>query len=297
MTHVREEFCLEFAGMPKLFGALVKFGVERDNAAIGVAQLLIELLAFFVLAPDLFQALHQLSILLTQRLERICGAAFLQRRRYFGELRSRDGSGTGRQVMADFDDRSLASLGLDREMMHQAAGADDTEAHAALGAILPVEDRLDIGDARSLVGDPDVEDLRRGRWIENELGTSSVRITVGVSRQLRNSGCDPGLVLSFKSQQLGQPMGALAHGDDVRLVLDRDGHDGPNFCICRHERHHFATRTVASSRCRVRSRYSTAAINVGCRAARLGYRSKVQLEAIPSEWRMTSPAVNGYSKA
>src|SRR5690242_19594987 len=114
-----------------------------------------------------------------------------------------------------------------------------------------------------------MEDLRRGRRIKDELGATATGIAEGISRQLRDCGGNPRLVLAFKSQQLGQSMRPLTYCDDVSLVLDRDRDDWPYFGTRRHDRHHLATRTVASSRCRVRSRYRMAAIRVGCRAARL----------------------------
>ena len=97
--------------------------------------------------------------------------------------------------------------------------------------------------------------LRRRRWVEDEFGAAAAGIAEGVARQFGNRGRDPGLVLAFKSQQFGQAMRALTHGDDVALVFDRHGHDRPDFGdVAAMTAHHFATSTVASSRCRVKSR-------------------------------------------
>src|SRR5262249_10349961 len=71
VAHVRKEFRLEFAGLSKLLGALVQLGIERDHAAVGVAQLLVKLFALLVLAADFFEALHELAILLTQSFQRV----------------------------------------------------------------------------------------------------------------------------------------------------------------------------------------------------------------------------------
>ena len=54
----------------KLFGTPVQFGVERHYATVGIAQFLIELIALLVFAPQFFQALHQLAILLAQNFQR-----------------------------------------------------------------------------------------------------------------------------------------------------------------------------------------------------------------------------------
>src|SRR5690349_19540020 len=101
--------------------------------------------------------------------------------------------------MPNLDGRSLAGLGLDLEVVHQPAGTENAEPHAALGTILAVQNGLDVGNAGALVGYPDMEDLRRGRRIENELGAAASGIAEGISRQLRDHGCNPGLVLAFKS--------------------------------------------------------------------------------------------------
>src|SRR5262249_40957827 len=158
-----KKFRLELTGLAKLFGALVQFGVERDHAAVGVTQLLIELLAFLVLAAKLIQALHQLAILLAQDLERIGRVVFLERSGHVGEPCPRHWRSTRRQIMAELDRRALADPGLDLEMIHQAARAENTEPHSAFGAILSVENGLDIGNAGAFVRNPDVKDLRRRR--------------------------------------------------------------------------------------------------------------------------------------
>ena len=70
MAHVRKKLGLEFARLSKLFGTPIQFGVERHHATVGIAQLLIELIALLVLAAEFFQALHQLAILLAQHFQR-----------------------------------------------------------------------------------------------------------------------------------------------------------------------------------------------------------------------------------
>ena len=102
--------------------------------------------------------------------------------------------------MANFDSCPAADLGFDFEVVHQTARAEDAEPHAALRAILSVEDELDIGDARSLVRYFYLEHLRRGLRIEKELGAAAAGIAEGVSRQFRDSRCDPRLVLGFEPQ-------------------------------------------------------------------------------------------------
>ena len=66
VAHVGQEARLQLARLAQLLGAVVELGIKRDHAAIGIAELLVELLALFLAAPDLFQALHQLAVLLAQ---------------------------------------------------------------------------------------------------------------------------------------------------------------------------------------------------------------------------------------
>ena len=102
--------------------------------------------------------------------------------------------------MSNLDGRSLTDLGFDVEAIHQATRAENTKSHAALRMILPVQNRLDIGNTRALVRYADVKDLRSRRWIENKLRASAARITEGVSRQLRYCGRNSSLILAFESQ-------------------------------------------------------------------------------------------------
>ena len=72
-------------------------------------------------------------------------------------------AGALRQALFEFHDRTLAQPGVDREMVHEATGADEAKTHAALRAIVAVENAVQIGDAVALVADADAEALRRPR--------------------------------------------------------------------------------------------------------------------------------------
>ena len=59
---MRQEAGLELARLAQLLGALVELGVKRDDAAIGIAQFLIELLTLLVAAANILETLQQFAI-------------------------------------------------------------------------------------------------------------------------------------------------------------------------------------------------------------------------------------------
>src|SRR5690349_11988915 len=129
--------------------------------------------------------------------------------------------------MADLDRRPLPEVRVDLEMIHQPTSAQDAKPHAALRAILSVQNSLDVGNTRSLVRNPDIEDLRHRCRVEDKFSSSASSVAEGVPRQFRDSSCYAGLVLALKTQKVGQSVGALPNSDDVSLAFDRDRHDWP----------------------------------------------------------------------
>src|SRR5262249_14684229 len=81
VADVRQKAGLQLARRAQLLGALVELGIERDDAAIGVAELLVELAGFVFAAAELLEALHQLAVLLAQDGQRIGRDLRAQRRR------------------------------------------------------------------------------------------------------------------------------------------------------------------------------------------------------------------------
>jgi len=254
VAHVGDEPGLELARLAQRLGALVELGIKRDHAAIGIAKLLIELACLVLAAADFLKAVHQLAVLLAQRCQRIRHVVLAQGRGDLGNLRPRDPARGLRDIAADLDDRALAGFGVDLEMIHQPARADEAEPHPGLRAVLAVEDRVEVGDALALVADADREQLRHGARIDHEFGAAAAGVAVGVAGELGDRGGDAGLVLRHEAEQLGDAARALAHRDHVALALDRHRHDRPAFRGLRHGGHHLATSTVVSSRRRVRSR-------------------------------------------
>ncbi len=130
-------------------------------------------------------------------------------------------AGALRQALVEIDASSLAGRGVDLEVIHEAARADQAEPHAALRAVLAVENALQIGDAGTLVADADAQQLRRLGLLDHEFGAAAAGIAEGVARNFGNGGGDPGLVLPLEAEQFGDAARALTHRDDVALGVDR----------------------------------------------------------------------------
>ena len=64
VTHVRQELRFQFVRTTQMVGALVQLGVQRDHAAIGVLQFLIEPFQLLLARFQLIQLHHDLLILL-----------------------------------------------------------------------------------------------------------------------------------------------------------------------------------------------------------------------------------------
>ena len=104
--------------------------------------------------------------------------------------------------MADLDRRPLPEVRVDLEMIHQPTSAQDAKPHAALRAILSVQNSLDVGNTRSLVRNPDIEDLRHRCRVEDKFSSSASSVAEGVPRQFRDSSCYAGLVVALKTQKV-----------------------------------------------------------------------------------------------
>ena len=63
MAHVRQELRLQLVRATQVVGALVQFGIQRDDAAIGVLQLLIEPLQVLLARLQLLELKQDLLVL------------------------------------------------------------------------------------------------------------------------------------------------------------------------------------------------------------------------------------------
>ncbi len=90
MAHVGEEARFQLAGLAQLLGPLVEFGIQRDDAAIGVLQFGVELLQFLLPQAQFRQAGDQFGVLGLQLLHRVGLLAEVQRVRDADDIRRRD---------------------------------------------------------------------------------------------------------------------------------------------------------------------------------------------------------------
>jgi hypothetical protein len=107
--------------------------------------------------------------------------------------------------------------GADGEMVHQAARADDAQAHAGRGAVLPSSD-LQVGGCRAPGPRRAREQLRRAVAFDRELDLAAAGVAEGVAHDLGHGGRDARLVLASKPSSRRDLPRALARAHHVLLV-------------------------------------------------------------------------------
>ena len=120
---------------------LVEFGIERDDAAVGIVELLVELLALLLAACG--SPRGSASARDSARAARSKGSdavSFFRVAAISVSLARGDRRDAVRQMVADLDGCAFAGLRIDPERVHQPARADQAQAHAAWRAVLAVED-------------------------------------------------------------------------------------------------------------------------------------------------------------
>jgi len=249
VAHVRQEARLELVGAPQMIRLLVELGVEGDHTPVRVFELAVEVLELLLAPAELIEGVDQLLVLPLDFLQRPGRHLPREGCPEAGQaLGSEEGGARGEEV-AENDLGALARSRGDLELVHQSPGSDDAETHAGRGAIGAVEDVGEPGDARALIGNDDLEQLRGRAAFYPELHLSSARIAEGVARDLRHRGGDPRLVLSIEAEEAGELPGPLPGEDDVVLELQRHRDHA-----LAHAAAVLATTTVASSRPRLKSR-------------------------------------------
>jgi hypothetical protein len=137
--HVRQEPRLHFVGAAKMIGAFVELGVECDDAAVGVFELTVQPHQLLLSRVQIVERTQELLVLLLHFFNRTRGSL---RGKRFGEpayLFGRQEPGPARQELLEHHDRAVPARS-DREMIDQAARADDAESHPRPGSIAAAED-------------------------------------------------------------------------------------------------------------------------------------------------------------
>ena len=246
-----------------MIGLFIQLRVQRDDAAIGIFEFLVETFQLVLPLAQFFEHPQQFTVLLLDLVHHVAwplgGQAIDERR----NLSWREQRRAAWQQLAHADDGADAGLRLDGELIHQPARADQAQAHAGRGSIASSEDFVEILDALTFVRDNDAEELRGRLPLDREMNLAAAGVAEGVARDLRHGGSDADLILVLEAEQLRDLARALARRHHVAFVLNRDHHD-------RDVHRPRTTATVASSRPRLKSRYSTPAIKAGLRSASPG---------------------------
>ena len=117
---------------------------------------------------------------------------------------------------------------LNLELVHQAAGAQNTHAHAGGGLIAAFQDVLQVAHAGAGIPDLNDEQLRRRAAFDGIFHAAAARIIEGVAGDLGNGGGDSRLILGFETQQAGDLPGSLPRGHRIALASDSEGKNGPS---------------------------------------------------------------------
>ena len=255
VTDARQESRLGLVGGAQVRGALVQLRIQRHHAAVRVFELGIQSRQLFLAQPQLFQAAQQVAILLLHFDARVARAMRGDRASERFDARPRERLGASRHVLAQCDRGTASRRGLDLECVHQAPRRHQPELRLA-GRRRAADRGLEVGDARSLVGDGD-----RQRWVasafffERELDAAAAAVTNGVARDFGHCGGDANLVLRIEVEQGADLPRALAGGDHVAIVRQLQLQQWMSHDVVRR-----STTIRESSRPRLQSRYSTPAI-------------------------------------
>ncbi len=126
--HVREEPRLQFVGPAEMVRLLVELRIQRHDAAVRVLELAIEVHQLLLLGLQLVERAQELAVLMLQLLEDAGGPLLRER---VDNLPGPIGGGPRQVVRQELvkKDRGTRGRGLDGEVVHQAARADDAKAH------------------------------------------------------------------------------------------------------------------------------------------------------------------------
>ena len=235
VADVGQEARLELGGPGEVGRLLVELGVQRQHAAIGLRELLVEPLdldlplarsprssaqQLLVLGPDLDVRVRQ------ARPARARGSAE-------PPVSAGDGGGLGREQLPEHHGGAGPGARLDLEPVAQPPGAEDAQPHAGGGAIAAVEH---VRSAWRCPGPRSrTRDHQRGR---RRASSSNVTlpprgVLEGVAGDLRDRRRQPGLVLRVEAEQPRDLARPLAGEHDVVLASDLGGEDREWSCGAR----------------------------------------------------------------
>ena len=148
------------------------------------------------------------------------------RERLAGQLRS-----ASRQGFHHGYRRAPARRGIDEELVHKAARADDSESHPCCRAVAALENRLYVRDTRAFVGNSNMESA-----VYRELNRATVCISKCVTGDFGDGSSDRGLFLGIKSEQTGDPPRLLARRNHILFGADADRQDRSSASLT-HDQH------------------------------------------------------------
>ena len=222
VAHVRQEPGLEVAHPLERVGLLLQLGVQGDDPAVGLLQLAVHFDHPSLAVAEVVEDAEEFTVLPLDLGERVVGGRPGEFGGHPGQRRAGRVGGRFGQVLVEPDGGPLAGLGVDREGVHQPAGADEAEAHAGRGRVLPAQHGVEVGDARPAVLDGDVE----GAAVDGEQGRPAAGVLDGVPGDLAHGRGEANLVLGVEPEEGGDLPGPLAGEDHVAFGPEVDREEG-----------------------------------------------------------------------
>ena len=159
MRHVREKARFQIVGAPQVIRPFVELRVERDDAAIGVFELAVEMRQLQLLPLQLVQRPQQLLILLLHLLDQAPRGPLQHGLGDLTHAVTRDDGAARGQVLFEGHVGAVRG-GVDREAIHQPPRAHDPAPQPGQGFVLPAQYFIQFLDTRPVVVHVDDEALR-----------------------------------------------------------------------------------------------------------------------------------------
>jgi hypothetical protein len=183
VAHVREEARFQLVSPPEVYGAFVQLGVEGDDPAIGVVQLLVDPDKVLLPGAQVGQDAEELTVLPLKLGERVVRPLAGQVPAQTVEVGRPEHRRSGWQELAEGDGCPLCGR-VNVEPIDEPPGAHEPDAHAGQGLVLAPQDPGQVRDARASIAHANQEDLGRRPALDRKVDLAAHGVRVGVPRDL-----------------------------------------------------------------------------------------------------------------
>src|SRR5688572_6445227 len=210
-----------FRSAPQRVGALGKFSIERDHAAIRVLEFAIHGEKLLLPLAQFAKGADELAVLVLYLVQ---GGRRGADRKRPSELRDRSRIDEAAASWKHFlhHHGCTARPRIHGAVIHQAASPIQAEPHPRRGAVTTLQYFGEVADARSAVFHGNRQKLWRALALHPEVDFAAPGIPVRVARYLGHGGGNPRLILQIETEQARYLASTLARRYDVLLEPDCD---------------------------------------------------------------------------